>query len=488
MDYNPLGCYAAQASCVEMLQGSNGFLVNVSAGNSITSIEMHILPINNGAKTIGTTYFSTDNSTWVEATSLTTTDGRKVCFTETVTPVGSYDFKFEADGYDSGLADITVNYSGGVGVCATPTTQVGTISFSNVGETSMDLDLSSFGDGDSIMVLAHSGAAVDSNPVDDTNYTASLTYSSGTQIGTGNYVVYKGVAADFPITITGLTGSTTYHYAAYAYNGGCTGGPDFMTSSVPTGSQATTAPCIAPTSAPDVHLLSLVQHNPVQPGERFQMMLLQITPLFSVEKLVLMADNPVDGTAYTASTDWSSKGTQIGSTGWYCVYKGSASGASVAMSNLLPGTAYYFKAYAYNDCASSPKFYTTATLSGNTTTTACTDPTTQVGAVSITNATSSQMDVDVASDGNGDNILIIAHSSAAVDADPVDGTSYTANATFGSGTEIGTGNYVVFNGAAGSLPVTVTGLTEGTTYHFAAMLLITTSSSPKHKTNDENNW
>ena len=60
----------------------------------------------------------------------------------------------------------------------------------------------------------------------------------------------------------------------------------------------------------------------------------------------------------------------------HCVYKGTASGASVAMSNLSQLTDYYFKAYAFNDCGSNPKFYTTATLSGNTTTT-CDAPTGQ---------------------------------------------------------------------------------------------------------------
>jgi len=67
--------------------------------------------------------------------------------------------------------------------------------------------------------------------------------------------------------------------------------------------------------------------------------------------------------------------------------------------------------------------------------------------------------------GNGDNLLIIAKAGSAVDANPTFGVNYTANATFGLGQEIGTGNYVIYNGTATGM--TLSGLTEGTTYHFA---------------------
>ena len=45
---------------------------------------------------------------------------------------------------------------------------------------------------------------------------------------------------------------------------------------------------------------------------------------------------------------------------------------------------------------------------------------------------------------------------------PVNGTAYTANTTFGSGSTVGAGNFVVLNGTGNS--VTVTGLTANTTY------------------------
>ena len=45
---------------------------------------------------------------------------------------------------------------------------------------------------------------------------------------------------------------------------------------------------------------------------------------------------------------------------------------------------------------------------------------------------------------------------------PVNGTAYTANTTFGSGSTVGAGNFVVLNGTGNS--VTITGLTANTTY------------------------
>lgn len=67
--------------------------------------------------------------------------------------------------------------------------------------------------------------------------------------------------------------------------------------------------------------------------------------------------------------------------------------------------------------------------------------------------------------GNGAKRLILARLATAVNAVPTDATTYTADAAFGVGTQIGTGNYVVYNGPGTS--VTVTGLRAGNTYTFA---------------------
>ncbi|NBL64689.1 choice-of-anchor D domain-containing protein [Flavobacterium sp. NST-5] len=104
---------------------------------------------------------------------------------------------------------------------------------------------------------------------------------------------------------------------------------------------------------------------------------------------------------------------------------------------------------------------------------ACTSPTTQ--ASSFTNSAITQSTATVGwTRGTGDNVLVVARAGGAVNADPTSGTTYTANSTFGSGTQIGTGNFVVYNGNANS--VNVTGLTPGTTYHFAVYEYNTTGT------------
>lgn len=66
--------------------------------------------------------------------------------------------------------------------------------------------------------------------------------------------------------------------------------------------------------------------------------------------------------------------------------------------------------------------------------------------------------------GDGAWRTVLMKQGGAVDAVPVDGTKYTAFSAFGAGTQIGAGNYVVYDNIGNS--VTVTGLTPGTTYHF----------------------
>lgn len=66
--------------------------------------------------------------------------------------------------------------------------------------------------------------------------------------------------------------------------------------------------------------------------------------------------------------------------------------------------------------------------------------------------------------GNGTNHLVVV-STAPVTATPTNGTGYTANTTFGSGTALAANQFVVFNGTGTNF--TVTGLTFNTTYHVA---------------------
>lgn len=73
------------------------------------------------------------------------------------------------------------------------------------------------GNGGSVIVLMKAGSAVDSNPVNNTSYSASSAFGTGTQIGTGNRVIFLGAGTS--VAVTALTAGTTYHVAVYELNG-----------------------------------------------------------------------------------------------------------------------------------------------------------------------------------------------------------------------------------------------------------------------------
>ncbi len=97
-----------------------------------------------------------------------------------------------------------------------PTVQTSNITFSDVTPSSFTINWTS-GNGTNRIVLVKSGSAVDSDPVNGTTYTASDLFGDGSQIGTGNYVVYNG--SGYNTTVYNLDANTTYHVAVYEFSG-----------------------------------------------------------------------------------------------------------------------------------------------------------------------------------------------------------------------------------------------------------------------------
>jgi hypothetical protein len=84
-------------------------------------------------------------------------------------------------------------------------------------EAELDFDWRA-GSGDGVVVLMRLGTAVDDDPVDGVEYLdGSNVFAAGSEIGTGNYVVYVGAAS--AVTVTGLASDLTYHVAVYEYAG-----------------------------------------------------------------------------------------------------------------------------------------------------------------------------------------------------------------------------------------------------------------------------
>lgn len=75
--------------------------------------------------------------------------------------------------------------------------------------------------------------------------------------------------------------------------------------------------------------------------------------------------NPTNGTAYTPSSDWNSPGTQLGTTGYYCIYNGT--GNSVTVTNLAANTTYYAIVYTYNGLGALSVYMTNGATNNFTT-------------------------------------------------------------------------------------------------------------------------
>jgi len=97
--------------------------------------------------------------------------------------------------------------------CSSPTTQATTFTYSSIAEKTMTLGWTR-GNGNNVMIVAKAGSAP-TDPTSGTSYTANAAYASGTACG-GGYVVYSGTGTS--VNLTGLTGGTTYYFAAYEFN------------------------------------------------------------------------------------------------------------------------------------------------------------------------------------------------------------------------------------------------------------------------------
>jgi len=95
----------------------------------------------------------------------------------------------------------------------------------------------------------------------------------------------------------------------------------------------------------------------------------------------------------------------------------------------------------------------------------CNAPATQISSLASTNIDNNAVGLSWTR-GDGDGVIVIAKTSGETDIKPANGTAYQANATFGSGENIGSSNYVVYSGAGTS--ISITGLTAATSYDISA--------------------
>ncbi|HWB63171.1 MAG TPA: hypothetical protein VG603_06675, partial [Chitinophagales bacterium] len=134
----------------------------------------------------------------------------------------------------------SVSLSGFV-IAAEPTTQATNVTFSNITAGSVDVNWTN-GNGSARIVVISPSTATAVAPADGNSYTANAYIASSGTTGASNYVVLDGTTG--PVTVSGLTGSTTYNVEVYEYNGSgttanyltstATNNPNGFTTSAPT--------------------------------------------------------------------------------------------------------------------------------------------------------------------------------------------------------------------------------------------------------------
>ncbi len=164
-----------------------------------------------------------------------------------------------------------------------------------------------------------------------------------------------------------------------------------------------------------------------------------------------ITDIPVDGTTYAT-------GTSIGAATVGCVDTTIATSTadSCTVNNLSGNTSYYFSLFTKDNYGNYSKVFLPSPVS---TTTLVSNPS---NVSVISGDRKATIVYTTPSDSNQQGIVILQGTST-ISQTPVDGVSYT------SGTALGTSTFVCVNPDVGASTISscdITGLTNGTTYHF----------------------
>lgn len=153
--------------------------------------------------------------------------------------------------------------------------------------------------------------------------------------------------------------------------------------------------------------------------------------------------------------------------------------AQTSLTWVCPATGVYF--FAFNGTVGSTARLRLDVITLIETPPTCTPPTIQASALTFPSVGNSNVNLSW-TNGNGDNVLVVAKKTSSVTTDPVNFTNYTANSIFGNGTQIGTGNFVVYKGAGTSCSVTA--LEPDVNYTFSLYTFNQNSGSPCYNSNE----
>lgn len=331
------------------------------------------------------------------------------------------------------------------GWAAAPTVPASNLSFPQVDGGYFNVAWTA-GNGTRRIIVCKAGSPVSFRPQNGMDYAENTDFGSGQQVAPGEYVVYDNAFTSF--FLTNLSPSTQYYFAVFEYNGtGAT--TEYLTSTFLTGNAFTSS---VPTTQVSNANFSTITTNSVTlnwtngNGQRRLIVVREASPVNA---------DPVMSHQYSVNSVFGS-GEAVG-TGNFTVYN-SSSNATV-VTNLKPGTTYFFSFYEFNG-SSQPQYKMPAYTNSVTTR--------SIPTVASSNGVVTKTDGKELSfswtNGNGQRRIIVAKQGSAVTGLPVNGTDYAANPVFGSGAAIAPGEFVVYDDNFNA--ATVSGLNTATNYFF----------------------
>ncbi|MBQ4820608.1 LamG domain-containing protein [Aquimarina sp. MMG016] len=339
----------------------------------------------------------------------------------------------------------------GTGTTTTPSQTCGVTpsaptSVTAISPSSTSITLQSIG-------AASSGATGYITYLNDTNTfiaPTAIPTTSTTYNGTGQQAIYAGntTAPNTTISGTGIISGNTYYIKSYSYE--TCGGINYIET---TGVSTSLTICAGAPTSPTALSLTNASHSSIN--------LSSVSNVVDADGYIVLMNttnsftNPADGVLPSANTVYAGSGEQV-------VYVGTSSTINTLITNLdnsNGGVTYYFKAFAYRNCAGSGNFESTGVEANATT----------LGAVQTIASDAiffevgdTFMDFKSFTSAAGATGHIIKMNTTNSFTTPVDGSGSLP----GTSTTYGGGEQVIYAGTSVLPNIRISGLSASTTYYF----------------------
>ncbi len=374
-------------------------------------------------------------------------------FMSGLAPASRYHFAvFEYNG--SGFATEYLTQPFAVGNFATfsaPTVQITGLNVTELNGNSVKINWIN-GNGSRRLVVMREASPIQVNPQDLVAYNGRPDFGNGSQLAPGTFAVaFTNQQNIQSVNVSELQPNTTYYVKAFEANG--SNGPVFQPAAAPEITFTTLArPTVAAkdlvAASPDGNVVSIAWKN--GNGSRRMVVVREGQPHTAV---------PQDGMDYAGNDNFSNAPEMA--PGHIVIYH--TNGFQwLNMTGAKPGTTYYFRIYESSGTGNRTTYRVIDAPTGAFSTSS--PPDVAPSGIAFSQATPGSVIVGY-TPGNGTGRLVLAKAGGPVTQIPENLAKLNSSQQFGSGQDLGDGNFVLNFGA--NTQTTVLVLTPGITYHYA---------------------